>query len=89
MEDDMTRVSTFCALSGMLAVLALSANAASAGNVTVHTTVPDIKIQQAAKTVGSGNINNGGGGSGKGLGNIRKQTTSATPPVVVEPNGQQ
>jgi len=48
----MTRFSTFCVLSGTLAVLAFSANVASAGNLTVHTTAPNIKVQ-APKTGGN------------------------------------
>ena len=72
----MTRISTVCVLSGTLAVLAFSANIASAENITVHATVPNVKIQPA-KTAGGGNTN-GGGGSLKG-GTIRKVTGSATP----------
>jgi type VI protein secretion system component Hcp len=41
----MSRISIICVLSGTLAVLAFSANVASAGSVTVHTTVPNVKVQ--------------------------------------------
>jgi hypothetical protein len=40
----MTRISTFCALSSTLAVIALSANGASAATITVHTTVPRVIV---------------------------------------------
>ncbi len=40
----MRRISTACAVSGMLATLAFSANAASAGNLNIHTTMPPVKI---------------------------------------------
>jgi hypothetical protein len=54
----MTRISTFCFLSSTLAVLALSANGASAENITVHTlTPPAVKVNPPPPK---------GGGSGKG-----------------------
>ena len=40
----MTRISTFCVLSSTLAVIALSANGASAATITVHTTVPRVIV---------------------------------------------
>ena len=40
----MTRISTFCVWSSTLAVIALSANGASAVNITVHTTVPRVIV---------------------------------------------
>jgi hypothetical protein len=43
-ENTMTRISTFCVLSSTLAVTALSANGASAVNITVHTAVPKVIV---------------------------------------------
>jgi hypothetical protein len=43
-ESTMTRISMFCVLSSTLAVIALSANGASAVNITVHTTVPRVIV---------------------------------------------
>jgi hypothetical protein len=43
-ENTMTRISTFCVLSSTLAVIALSANGASAVNITVHTPVPRVIV---------------------------------------------
>jgi hypothetical protein len=43
-ENTMTRISTFCVLSSTLAVIALSANRASAVNITVHTPVPRVIV---------------------------------------------
>ncbi len=54
----LTRISTVCVLSGTLAVLALSADVASAGNVKVNVTVPNVKVRNGAGanggTVGPG-----------------------------------
>jgi hypothetical protein len=41
----MTRISTTCVLSGTLAVLAFSADLASAETITVRPTLPNVKIQ--------------------------------------------
>jgi hypothetical protein len=43
-ENTMTRISTFCVLSSTLAVIALSANGASAATITVHTPVPRVIV---------------------------------------------
>ena len=78
----MTRISTFCAASGALAVLALSANGASA--FTLSNTSPKVTVNpvqpkvpnakggwdQRSKALGSAT---GGGGSGRATG-----TTSGT-----------
>jgi len=82
----MTRISTFCAVSGALAVLALSANGASAGNlvpatpkVTVNPVQPKVPNahggwdQRSNVKGGTGGIVSGGGGAGKVTG-----TTSGT-----------
>jgi hypothetical protein len=68
-ESTMTRISTLCVLSTTLAALALSANAASAGNVTPHFSTPTPTPKPLATgqhfpktTIGSAT---GGGGSGK------------------------
>ncbi len=47
----MTRISTLCVLSSTLAVLALSANAASAATITVHTTVPRVAVHPVKPNV--------------------------------------
>ena len=58
----MLRISTICAASGLLVVLAFSANTASAGStVTVHTALPNVKVQ-TSQTIGS---QTSGSGSGK------------------------
>jgi hypothetical protein len=51
-ENTMTRTSTVRIVSGALAVLAFSANVASAANLTHITTTPNVKIQ-APKTGGT------------------------------------
>jgi hypothetical protein len=43
-ENTMTRISTFCVLSSTLAIIALSANGASAATITVHTPVPRVIV---------------------------------------------
>jgi hypothetical protein len=43
-ENIMTRISTFCVVSSTLAVIALSANGASATTITVHPTVPRVTV---------------------------------------------
>jgi len=66
----MTRISTLCVVSGTLAVLALSANGASAGSVTPHFSTPTVTPKPLATgqhfpnktTLGSAT---GGGGSGR------------------------
>jgi hypothetical protein len=45
----MTRISTARILSGTLAVLAFSADVASAGNLTVRPTLPNVKVQTPNK----------------------------------------
>jgi hypothetical protein len=51
----MTRISTFCVLSGALAALALSANGAGAGTLSVHTVT-------VKPTTHIGSASTGGGG---------------------------
>ncbi len=74
----MTRISTLCVLSGTLALLALSANAASAGTFTPHTNVPVAKpsIHLYAPA---------GGGTGGGAGKVLSD--SASPKLFVRKAG--
>lgn len=46
----MMPISTVCTVGGMLAALAFSANLASAGTVTIHTTVPPITVPHTQNT---------------------------------------
>ena len=59
-ENTMTRISTLCVLSSTLAVLALSANGASAATITVHTTVPKVSVHTPQPKVYSKDITTGG-----------------------------
>jgi hypothetical protein len=48
----MTRVPMFCAVGGALAALLLSANGASAGPVSIHTSTPTVNVHLPPPKVG-------------------------------------
>ena len=56
----MTRISTLCVVSSTLAVLALSANWASAATITVHPVTPKVTVHTQQPKVYSKDITIGG-----------------------------
>jgi len=65
LEDIMTRISRFCVMSGTLAIVALSANAVRAENLSIHSTTvtPKVSVHTPTPKSTGGNLNSFTGGT--------------------------